>query len=397
MLHRNAFLTSNADLPAPPRMYFRNLLESCPEAQTQDVHQKLDSAEACALKLSGTPTMRRRFLIPRAAKDCAGVGLLLLGLATMVGCQGFSSSKAVSGTGVAQGALAANPTSLSFGTVEVGNNQQLTETVTNTGGSAVTISQVGISGAGFTLGGISAPVTLAAGQSLALSVTFTPQGASAASGSVTITSNGSNPSVIITASGTGTTAKALLTATPATLGIGSVFVGSTETSSGSLNASGANVTITAATTNNSRFTISGLSLPAVIPAGQSAPFTVSFSPQVTGADSATLTFTSDAQPSTTTEATTGTGTAAPTHTVNLSWSASTSPNISGYNIYRAVYMTSCGSYSKINGSTLDTVTTYSDPSVTDGTNYCYATTAVNSTNEESGYSNIVSDVQIPAP
>ncbi|MFZ2084926.1 MAG: choice-of-anchor D domain-containing protein [Candidatus Sulfotelmatobacter sp.] len=336
-------------------------------------------------------------LIPRAAKDCAGVGLLLLGLATMVGCQGFSSSKAVSGTGVAQGALAANPTSLSFGTVEVGNNQQLTETVTNTGGSAVTISQVGISGAGFTLGGISAPVTLAAGQSLALSVTFTPQGASAASGSVTITSNGSNPSVSITASGTGTTATALLTATPATLGIGSVFVGSTETSSGSLNASGANVTITAATTNNSRFTISGLSLPAVIPAGQSAPFTVSFSPQVTGADSATLTFTSDAQPSPTTEATTGTGAAAPTHTVNLSWSASTSPNISGYNIYRAVYMTSCGSYSKINGSTLDTVTTYSDPSVTDGTNYCYATTAVNSTNEESGYSNIVSDVQIPAP
>jgi hypothetical protein len=159
----------------------------------------------------------------------------------------------------------------------------------------------------------------------------------------------------------------------------------------------ANVTVTAASTNNSRFTISGLSLPAVISAGKSVPFTVTFSPQVSGTDSATLTFTSNAQPSTTTGAATGTGTAAPTHTVSLSWGASTSPGISGYNIYRAIYLSSCGSYSKMNGSTLITLTTWSDSSVTDGTNYCYATTAVNSSGEESGYSNIVSDVQIPPP
>jgi fibronectin type 3 domain-containing protein len=81
----------------------------------------------------------------------------------------------------------------------------------------------------------------------------------------------------------------------------------------------------------------------------------------------------------------------------LTWSASTSSGISGYNIYRSVYTTSCGSYSKINGTTLDALTTYTDSTVTDGTNYCYATTAVNSSNQESGYSNIVSNVQIPAP
>jgi len=46
--------------------------------------------------------------------------------------------------------------------------------------------------------------------------------------------------------------------------------------------------------------------------------------------------TSNAQPTTTTETLTGTGTAAPTYTVNLSWNASTSPDISGYNIDRAV-------------------------------------------------------------
>ena len=87
-------------------------------------------------------------------------------------------------------------------------------------------------------------------------------------------------------------------------------------------------------------------------------------------------------------------TSAPTHSVNLSWNASTSSGISGYNIYRAVFKTSCGSYAKIN-SALNTSTLYTDNSVIDGTSYCYASTAVNTSNEESGYSNIISNVQIP--
>ncbi|MGB0031875.1 MAG: choice-of-anchor D domain-containing protein [Candidatus Sulfotelmatobacter sp.] len=306
-------------------------------------------------------------------------------------------SMPLSGTGVALGALGSSPTSLAFGSVRVGNNQALAETVSNTGGSSLTLSQVGISGTGFTLSGITTPVTLTPGQSASFSVSFTPQSASSASGSLTITSNASNPMLTIPVSGTGTAAAGQLTANPSTLALGSVVVGTSGTASGSLNAIAANVTVTAASTNNSQFTVGGLALPITIPAGQSAPFTVTFSPPVAGAASATLTFTSNAQPSTATETLTGTGTPAPAHTVSLSWSASSSSDISGYNIYRAVYTSSCGSYSKINGSTLDTVTTYSDSSVTDGANYCYATTAVNSSNEESGYSNVVSDVQIPSP
>jgi fibronectin type 3 domain-containing protein len=80
--------------------------------------------------------------------------------------------------------------------------------------------------------------------------------------------------------------------------------------------------------------------------------------------------------------------------VNLSWSASTSPNISGYNVYRAVYVSSCGSFAKINSS-LNASTVYADSGVANGTSYCYATTAVDSSNQESAYSNTVSNVQIP--
>ena len=279
----------------------------------------------------------------------------------------------------------------------VGSKQVLSETVTNTGGSTLTVSQVGVSGTGFTVSGISTPATLTAGQSATFSVTFAPLSAGSASGSVTVTSTGSNPSLTIPLTGTGSATAGVLTATPAPIAIGSVVAGTSGSATGSLTASGANVTVTAASSNNWRFVISGLSLPVTIVAGASASFTVTFSPVVAGADAATLTFTSNAQPSTTTDTANGTGTAAPVHSVSLSWNASTSSGVSGYNIYRAVYTTSCGSYSKINGTMLDTLTTYTDSAVTDGTNYCYATTAVNSSNEESGYSNIVTDVQIPPP
>ncbi len=302
----------------------------------------------------------------------------------------------VSGTGTnAVAQLGASSTSLSFGSVTVGKNQSLSETITNSGGSSATISQAGISGTGYTLTGITTPLTLAAGQSTTFGVEFAPSSATSDSGSITITSDASDSTLAISLSGSGTTAVGQLGVSPSTLAIGSVVDGTSGSASGSLTATGANVTVTSAATNNSVFSVGGLSLPVTIAAGQSLPYTITFSPQTTGAASATLTITSDASPTTSSEGLTGTGTAAPTHTVNLSWDASTSSNISGYNIYRAVYTTSCGSYAKIN-SVLNTTTLYSDSTVTDGKAYCYAATAVNTSSEESGYSNIVTNIQIPA-
>lgn len=187
-----------------------------------------------------------------------------------------------------------------------------------------------------------------------------------------------------------------LTVSPATLDLGSVAVGASGTASGSLAASNADVTVTAASTSNSEFSVGGLSLPLTIPAGHSAPFTVTFSPHIAGSASGTLTFNSTSRTSTTTETLTGTGTEAQAHSVNLSWSDSSSPNISGYNIYRTEYGTSCGTYRKIS-SMLNTSTLYTDSSVEGGRSYCYAVTAVNTSNAESAYSNIVSDIQIPTP
>jgi fibronectin type 3 domain-containing protein len=134
-------------------------------------------------------------------------------------------------------------------------------------------------------------------------------------------------------------------------------------------------------------------LPTTIQAGHSAEFTITFTPQATGTASATATFKSNATPPTTTEALTGTGTKAVAYTVNLSWDPSTSSGIVGYNIYRSIFGSSCGTYTKLNSS-LNPSTSYADSSVADNTTYCYVTTAVNGHKEESGYSAVV-EAKIP--
>jgi hypothetical protein len=302
----------------------------------------------------------------------------------------------VSGTGTAAvGTLGASPSSLNFGSVTVGQNQTLSSTITNTGSASVSISQVGITGSGFTVSGITTPLTLTAGATATVSVKFAPTSSGSASGTVTVTSDASNTSLTIGVSGTGATAAGQLSISPSTLAFGSVADGTSSVATATLKASGANVTVTAASTNNSVFTIGGLSLPVTIAAGASLPVTVTFSPQTASSFTGTLSVTSNASPSTSTETLTGTGTSVTSsHTVNLSWNASSSSNISGYNIYRAVYTTQCGSYSKIN-QVINTTTLYTDSTVANSTSYCYAATAVNTSSQESGYSNIVSNVQIP--
>jgi len=303
----------------------------------------------------------------------------------------------LSGTGVTPGTLSANPTSLAFGNVTVGSTGTLSETITNTGGTSVSVSQVGITGTGFSVSGITTPLTLNTGQSASLTISFDPNAAGTFSGNLTITSTATNPTLTIPVSGAGVvTSVGILTVSPATLSLGNVATGTSGSASGTLKASGASVTVSAASTNNSAFTITGFVLPQTIAAGQSVPFTITFSPTVPGSATATLTFTSNAQPNTTTEALTGTG----THVVDLVWNASTSSNIAGYNIYRFA-LTSNGAcpafqqFTKIN-TALQTITQYTDTNgITSGNFYCYATTAVDTSNQESGPSNTVLTTQIP--
>jgi len=301
----------------------------------------------------------------------------------------------LSGTAVPLGLLTATPTTLGFGNVAVGNSSSLSSSITNVGGTGVLISQIGVTGSGFSVNGITTPITLAPSQSATLTVTFAPHSTGYVSGSVTITSNAANPSVTLHLSGTAYP-PGILTANPASIGFGNVVVGSSGTASGTLTATVASVTVNSVVTSNSVFSIGGLSLPISLSAGQSMPFTITFSPLVTGTVNATLSITSNAQTTVITVPLTGSGTTPSTHNVNLAWEPGTSPNVVGYNVYRAIYSNNCGTLTKIN-TLLNVGTLYTDSTVTDGMSYCYAATAVDSSNIESGYSNIVSNLQIPVP
>jgi len=238
---------------------------------------------------------------------------------------------------------------------------------------------------------LSLPQTLTAGQSVSFTVTFAPTSAGSASGTFTLTSNAPNPTLSIPLSGTGTN-PATLAVSPTSLPFGSVTIGNSANLTGTLTASGSNVTVTSGSSNSSEFTLSGISFPVTINAGQSTQFTVTFTPTTSGAASGTITFVSNATNSPTTQSVSGTGMAPPQHSVDLSWTASTSVVV-GYNVYRGG--TSGGPYNKIN-SALDGSTAYTDSGVLAGQTYYYVTTAVDSTGAESVYSNQVTAV-IPTP
>lgn len=294
------------------------------------------------------------------------------------------------GTVAAAGSLTPSPSSLAFGSVQVGNSANLTETLTNSSGATITISQANLSGSGFSISGLTMPVTLTAHQSITFTATFAPTAGGAAGASLSVVSTALNTPLSIGLAGTGT-ALGGLAVSPASLSFGSIAVGTTSTLSGSLSASGASVTVNSAGLTSGEFAISGISLPITLSPGQSAPFTITFTPQSSGATSGSLSFASNASNSPAVESITGTGTAPIQHSVDLSWNASS--DVAGYNVYRS--SSSGGPYSMINTS-LNSGTAFTDNTVVSGETYYYVTTAVDNESNESGYSNQAEAV-IPTP
>ncbi len=309
-------------------------------------------------------------------------------LAITTGSPASTLTIPLSGAGLASGTLSAGP--VSFGSVQVGSSGTETATLVNSGGSSVNISKVTLTGAGFGMSGLSTPLTLAAGQSFTFTTTFTPLTAGSASGSIAIVSTASaSPSIAL--SGTATSA-GQLALSPGTFSFGSVVVGASKSLPATLAATGASVTVTSASVSSAEYALAGLSLPLTLQPGTSVPFTLTFTPQASGAATASISISTSASGSPVVQAVTGSGTPPSQHSVQLSWSASSS-TVAGYNIYRG--SVNSGPYAKID-SAVDTVTTYTDASVQAGDTYFYVTTAVAPDGTESAFSNQVS-AAVPTP
>jgi fibronectin type 3 domain-containing protein len=81
------------------------------------------------------------------------------------------------------------------------------------------------------------------------------------------------------------------------------------------------------------------------------------------------------------------------HSVTLSWAASNSAGVAGYNVYRSTV--SGRSYARITSSP-DGNLSYTDSTVGAGQSYFYVVTAVDRTGAESTYSNQAQAV-VPTP
>ncbi len=119
--------------------------------------------------------------------------LFLAGLTFLTGCQGFSTVKAATQPTQSQaGTLSLNSASLDFGSVTAGTSKTLTLTATNTGTASITVSSASISSQYFSLSAPTLPAAILAGQSLPITLIFTPNATGSFSATGSVTSNATN-------------------------------------------------------------------------------------------------------------------------------------------------------------------------------------------------------------
>src|SRR3989441_1021452 len=341
------------------------------------------SVTGLSLPLTLTPGQKTTFSVVFAP---ASTGNITGSVSLVSNALNSPTTIALSGTAV-QPQLSVVPPSASFGDVAVGTRNTQTITLINSGTGNVTISQATPSGNGFSMTGLTVPLTLSAGQRTSFNVAFAPTGAGSVTGSLSLVSDAPNSPSTIALSGTGVTSTFLLTASPSSLSFGNVTVGSksapqTVTLTNSGNSS---VSISQINVSGSGFSASGLTAPLTLAAGQTASFSVVFASTTAGTATGNVSLVSNATNSPTI-ALSASGVQPIPLARTLSWNPSLSAVVS-YNVYRGTQ--SGGSYQKLNSLPAPT-TTYTDNSVLAGQTYFYVVTAVDSRNVERVHSNEVS-------
>ncbi len=179
----------------------------------------------------------------------------------------------------------------------------------------------------------------------------------------------------------------VLNANPTSLSFGNVTTGTSSALPVTLtNAGNSNVTISNVTISGAGFTASGVSAGQILAPSQTATLNVTFAPSSTGTVNGSVSVASNATNSPAVISFSGTGVQPVSHSVALSWTASTS-TVTGYNVYRG--SVSGGPYTKQNSALIAAIN-YTDSTVQSGQTYYYVVTSVDSSGMESTYSNQVS-------
>lgn len=330
------------------------------------------------------------------AISVAVLALLFSAILTTSGCIGLtgaakptSSQQSTSGGAT----MSVAPASVSFGSVALGDTASQSVTITNGGGSSLTVTQASTAAAGVKITGMSLPFTISAGKQATFNVIFSPKVAGAVSGKISVMTDVSSSPSTVSVSGTGMAATALLTTNASRLNFGNVQVGKSSALSVTLtNAGNSNVTVAKVVVSGAQFSESGVSAGLILAPGQSATLDAAFSPMAAGNLSGNVTVESNATNSPATISLSGAGTLTASHSVALTWIPSTSA-VAGYNVYRAEV--SGGPYSKLDSNPV-AADSFTDSSVQSGLTYYYVVTSVTSTGLESADS-MQTSATIPTP
>lgn len=352
-------------------------------SQTNNCGNSLASGAACTIQVTFTPTAVGTQSGTLTVSDNASSG---------------SQQVALSGTGVsavvsaATPAATVSPASYSFSDEVLGSTSPVgTVGLQNTGSAALSITSLSIAGDFAQTNNCGS--SLAAGASCTVNVTFTPTALGNRTGTLTFGDNASPATQTVSLYGVGVQAGSL-TVSPGQISFGNVVVGTTSSQAATItNSGGTSVTVSSISSSTTGFSVSGISLPFVLGPNASTSFSIGFDPTNTGSVSGTVILANNSPTTSVAIAVGGTGEAAPSHSVALQWSESTTANVVGYYAYRGTV--SGGPYTKLNSSAT-TTTSYTDQSVQAGDTYYYVVTALGSDGVESAYSSQAT-ATIPTP
>ncbi len=290
------------------------------------------------------------------------------------------------------------PSAIDFKAVVVGQKNSQTVKITNSTAKSVTLGSLHVSGTGFSLSSVKAPVLLAAGSHIELSVVFAPPSAAGDTGALVISGPDLKAPVSIALSGEGEKAAPALAISPASVNFGARTIKTSTSQSVTLtNTGNISLSISSISVANPVFSVSGISKGVTLSPGQKLEFQVWFHPTATGKAATTISLDSSAAVTPVKLAVTGSAstssTSTPTtasHSVTLNWN-NRSSSTKGYHVYRGEL--AGGPFERLDATLLES-TSYKDTGVIGGGHYFYVVTAVGEGGAESAYSNEVS-VEIP--
>jgi Abnormal spindle-like microcephaly-assoc'd, ASPM-SPD-2-Hydin len=241
--------------------------------------------------------------------------IVLCAILVASGCIGVTGKQIVGGSsGTPAPEISVTPTSVSFGTVNVGATATQSMVVANNGTADLTFSQISTVGTGFSLANLTSSTVVSAGQSATFTATFKPASAGNATGTISIASNASSSPVTVSLSGVGEVTNQgtpYISVSPSSANFGSVIVGNTDSQLLTISNTGtANLTVSSITASGPGFSYSGNSGAFTLTPGQGGTLMAAFAPASAGSQSGSITIVNNATSSPLVVSLSGTGVAA---------------------------------------------------------------------------------------